>query len=319
MSVKKPRHLDDTDVENGEHDGRPLEEPTNVSYLLQRVRLAEIVCDLPDWKGNITPTPGTTTYCRVMEEDARLRKFLRDLPPFFKLDHNSHVRTPATRSWHSPAISTQKYLLNMVLYARFCKLHIPFLARGTIEPGFAYSHDVCLESAQMIIRMENQLCTENLPFALFRRRMNVKLRSLFVACTVFVLDACLAHRNEADDHGDGLADVWKLLRESRDHSPSASNLLDMSVQVVRRHNPTHPALEGEDHRAGQIDRVSGQAFQVVLESAPQHAHSSLAFAQQTGPRLDDSFLCQPLNALQGEMGRAGANWAELWGLEGPFL
>ncbi|KAH7243924.1 hypothetical protein B0J15DRAFT_552781 [Fusarium solani] len=315
-SVKKPRHLDDTDVGKGEHADRPLDEPTSVSYLLQRIRLAEIVYDLPDWKGNAGSNPETTAYCRVMDEDARLRQFMRDLPPFFDLNHNAHAKTPATGSWYSPGIITQRYLLNMVLHARFCKLHIPFLARGTIEPGFAYSHDVCLESARMIIKMEHQLSTENLPFALFRRKLNVKLRSIFVACTVFVLDACLGHGNEAGDQVDGLADVWKILREAGEQSPSASKLLDMSVQIVRRYNPAHPVLEAEIFRHDQTNQVPSEASRVVK---PHHGYNDGSLVQRVNHASGGSFLCQTLDTFQGEIGCEGADWAGLCGLEAPFL
>ncbi|KAF5699042.1 fungal transcriptional regulatory [Fusarium mundagurra] len=315
-SVKKPRHLDDADVGDGKHDDRPLDEATNMSYLLQRIRLAEIIYDLPDWEENVAPNPETASYNRVMKEDARLRQFMRDLPPFFDLNRDAHAKTAATGSWYSPRIITQKYLLNMVLHARFCKLHMPFLARGTVEPAFAYSRHVCLESARMIIKMEHQLSTENLPFALFRRKMNVKLRSIFVACNVFVLDACLAHGNEVGGQVDDLADVWKILREARDQSPSASKLLDISVQIVRRHNPGHPVLEAEISKHDQANQVPSEASPVVKQ---HHNYNDRSLIEHVNHASAGSFLGQNLDTFQGEVGGGGADWAGLYTLEAPFL
>ncbi|PTB66483.1 hypothetical protein BBK36DRAFT_1201325 [Trichoderma citrinoviride] len=271
MAVRKPSNANDVDIVDGkEVIDRPLDEATSVSYLLQRTRLAELFYSLGSHDKSLNWNSEEADYGKIMEADMKLRQFMRELPPFFRLENSSTLaKLPASDMRRSSDITIQRYMLNMIFYGQICKLHLPYLARGTVNPGFAYSHDSCLKAAQRIIYIEHRMRAENSTFVLFRQRMNVKFRSIFIACVVFVLDGCLATTNEGGGGGNNSAaggggggggggdatmtDAWKILHEARGQSPLASELLHMSIQILRKYRASHPALQ-----ALQVDKCSSQ-------------------------------------------------------------
>ncbi|KAL7946712.1 hypothetical protein V8C42DRAFT_352265 [Trichoderma barbatum] len=247
MAVRKPCNANDEDIIDGQEIvDRPPEEATSVSYLLQRTRLAELFYSLGGHDKPINWNPEEADYGKIMEADMKLRQFMRELPSFFRLEKSSSLsKLPPSDIRRSSNVTIQRYMLNMIFYGQICKLHLPYLARGTVNPGFAYSHDSCLKAAQRIIYVEHRMRAENSTFVLFRQRMNVKFRSIFIACVVFVLDGCLVNNTEASTaRGDAtMTDAWKILYEAKGQSPLASELLHLSIQILRKYRASHPALE----------------------------------------------------------------------------
>lgn len=238
MAVRWPCNANDEDiVDEQEIVDRPLEEATSVSYLLERSRLAMLFYKLGDFDTPINSASEEAGYLKVMEADMKLRQFMRELPSFFRLENSDSISDlPSRDSRRSSNITTQRYLLNMIFYGQICKLHLPYMARGTVNPGFAYSHDSCLKAAQQIIYIEHQMRAENSTFILFRQRMNIKFRSIFIACVVFVLDGCLANSVEGGtmETDATMADAWKILHEAKGQSPMASELLQLSIESFEK-------------------------------------------------------------------------------------
>ncbi|KND92531.1 hypothetical protein TOPH_02611 [Tolypocladium ophioglossoides CBS 100239] len=322
MVVRKPRNANDDDIVDGrEVVDRPLDEPTCVSYLLQRVRLAEVCHELLDRSPFILLSPETMDYQQVMEVDARLRQFLQDMPSFFSLDNTDLHSLPSTDPRRSPSITVQRYTLNILLHRQLCKLHLPYLARGTVEPAFAYSHESCLKSARLIIHVEHQLRRENLPFVSFRQRMNMVLRSVFVACIALVLHACLS--NDSQDSvasGEEVSDAWNILHEARDQSPLASKLLELSIQVLKKNKVTHPALEALGNQPSVRLRPRGGTPPMTPDSGHRDESRNGAMEQQLNPASETAYLEQQWQALQGRMDLDAIDWDRLfWGLDAPFI
>ncbi|KAL7935544.1 hypothetical protein V8C35DRAFT_321203 [Trichoderma chlorosporum] len=247
MAVRKPCNANDQDIIEGrEIVDRPPEEATSVSYLLQRTRLAELFYSLGSHDKPINWSAEDIDYGKIMEADMKLRQFMRELPSFFRLEKISSLsKLPPSDIRRSSDITIQRYMLNMIFYGQICKLHLPYLAQGTLIPGFAYSHDSCLKAAQRIIYVEHRMRTENSTFILFRQRMNVKFRSIFIACVVFVLDGCLTTSTEGSTTGGDatMTDAWRVLYETKEQSPLASELLHLSIKILRKYRASHPALE----------------------------------------------------------------------------
>lgn len=215
-----------------------------VCPLLQRIRLAEVCHALLDRSPFILLSPETMGYGQVIEVDTRLKRFMKQMPAFFSLDNVDWSSLPPTDPRRSPSITVQRYTLNILLRHQLCKLHLPYLARGTVEPAFAYYVE-CLKSARLIIHVEHQMRQENLPFVSIRRRMNMVLRSVFLACIALVLDACLGSEpQDGYSNGEDVSDACSILQEAKDQSPLASKLLEeLSIQVLAKHRATHPALK----------------------------------------------------------------------------
>ncbi|KAL6864226.1 hypothetical protein J3F83DRAFT_762047 [Trichoderma novae-zelandiae] len=334
MAVRKPSNANDADIVDGkEVVDRPLDEATSVSYLLQRTRLAELFYSLGGHDRSLTWNAQEADYGKIMEADMKLRQFMRELPPFFRLENSSALsKLPPADMRRSSDITIQRYMLNMIFYGQICKLHLPYLARGTVNPGFAYSHDSCLKAAQRIIYIEHRMRAENSTFVLFRQRMNVKIRSIFIACVVFVLDGCLANGEGEGEGGGGggsgrgsaaggdatMTDAWKILHEARGQSPLASELLHMSIQILRKYRASHPALQ-----ALQMEQCSQEAASFRQRDMAEEATRRSGMLVDPEPQrttetneADKADLDKLWETLQGR----GRDWNNLfWSLGPPLI
>ncbi|UKZ68521.1 uncharacterized protein TrAtP1_009550 [Trichoderma atroviride] len=317
MAVRRPCNANDEDIIDGQEIvDRPLEEATSVSYLLQRSRLAVLFYNLGDFDKPINSTSEEAEYLKVMEVDMKLRQFMRELPSYFRLENSDYVsKKPNRDTRQSSNITTQRYLLNMIFYGQICKLHLPYMARGTVNPGFAYSHDSCLKAAQQIIYIEHQMRAEPSTFILFRQRMNIKFRSIFIACVVFVLDGCLASSVEGGtmEADATMADAWKILHEAEGQSPMASELLQLSVGILKKYKATHPALE-------MMKENLSEETSLLMEESLMDAENAESSNRQDeelmggGIEMEDAGLEKLWLALQGR----GREWSNLFYGFGPF-
>lgn len=342
MAVRKPSNANDVDIVDGQEVvDRPLDEATSVSYLLQRTRLAELFYSLGSHDKSLNWNSEEADYGKVMEADMKLRQFMRELPAFFRLENSGALsKLPPSDMRRSSDITIQRYMLNMIFYGQICKLHLPYLARGTVNPGFAYSHDSCLKAAQRIIYIEHRMRAENSTFVLFRQRMNVKFRSIFIACVVFVLDGCLA-TNEggggsstsaaaaaaAGGGGGGggrddatMTDAWRILHEARGQSPLASELLHMSIQILRKYRASHPALQAlQMEKHSQEAATFGQkdtGDEVVTDKGGSGMIHPEAKRTADTIEVDNVDLDKLWETLQGR----GRDWNNLfWSLGPPLM
>lgn len=317
MAVRRPCNANDEDIVDGQEIvDRPLEEATSVSYLLERQRLAVLFYNLGDFDKPINSTSEEAEYLKVMEVDMKLRQFMRELPSFFRLENSDYVsKKPNRDTRQSSNITTQRYLLNMIFYGQICKLHLPYMARGTVNPGFAYSHDSCLKAAQQIIYIEHQMRAEPSTFILFRQRMNIKFRSIFIACVVFVLDECLANSAEGRtmEADATMADAWKILHEAEGQSPMASELLQLSVEILKKYKATHPALEMmTEHLSEKTSSLIEESLIDVEDAESSNTRDETEL--MGGIEMDDAGLEKLWLALQGR----GREWSDLFYGFGPF-
>lgn len=318
MAVRRPCNANDEDIIDGQEIvDRPLEEATSVSYLLERQRLAVLFYNLGDFDKPINSTSEEAEYLKVMEVDMKLRQFMRELPSYFRLENSDYIsKKPDRDTRQSSNITTQRYLLNMIFHGQICKLHLPYMARGTVNPGFAYSHDSCLKAAQQIIYIEHQMRAEPSTFMLFRQRMNIKFRSIFIACVVFVLDGCLANGVEGGtmEADATMADAWKILHEAKGQSPMASELLQLSVEILKKYKATHPAL---DMMKGNLSEETSSLIEESLMNVEDAENSNTqdeAELMGGGIEMDDAGLEKLWLALQGR----GREWSDLFYGFGPF-
>ncbi|PHH73482.1 hypothetical protein CDD83_4722 [Cordyceps sp. RAO-2017] len=323
MAVRKPRNANDEDLVDGrEIIDRPPDEPTSVSYLLQRIRLAEVCHGLLDLCPSILMNPESMDYGHVLEVDRRLRKYITEMPGFFSLDNNRWNGPQPSDPRRYPSIAVQRYMLNVLLHRQLCKLHLPYLVRGAVEPTFAYSHDECIKSARLIIEIEHQLRKENFPSVSFRQQTNVVLRSVFVACIALILDSCLgANSRNSLASGEEIVDAWSILQQARAYSPVASELLELSIQVLSNHTVTHPALEalgsqpkGKFH--SQRGRTPPMTPDYGCGENSKNGTDTLPPALET----ETGNLEQQFEAFQGATDLDSIDWDRLfWGLDAPFI
>ena len=273
MAVNKPRNVDDEDLlprlTSTTITPRPMNHPTNISYNLQRIQLAEICRELTD----STPLTfsGTVEYSQVLKFDPSIIGFIAQWPPFFRLDEqtpipslSTNTRTsPSTRARENtrsentsdPGKATQRYILNSIVPAQRCRLHLPYLTRASQDPSYAYSRAACLESARHILRTERLLATEDLPFVLMRKRHSGTLQCICMAIIALLADICFSRdavgeSEEYENRRAELADACRILDRAKSESPMAGRLLGYFVSVMREHNLRLPGVSQDEERTG---------------------------------------------------------------------
>ncbi|KAK3687555.1 hypothetical protein B0T22DRAFT_405289 [Podospora appendiculata] len=258
MIVKKPINIDDEDLyDSGHWVEKPISQPTDMSFFLQRIRLAEICRNIADRQLLTSGKP--ILYADIIAVDAELECFIRSLPPFLNMCPSSH-HSPTTDTCEptpsKPGITVQAHILNSLVYTQRCKLHLPFLtgrSSGSMS-ATAYSREVCLSSAKVIIQIEVQLERENHPFVLSRLKVSGILYGVFMASIVLLMDVCVAasQQHEMPDRRE-LLEAFRILENASKYSATASNFLDSLMHVLRKHQVPEPHGHAVASTAGAHD------------------------------------------------------------------
>lgn len=266
ITLRRPCNINDVDIVNGqEMRDQPLDYPTGVSYLIQYIRLEEVCHDIFVEKESII-LASTLEYHEVLQIDAKLQQFRRELPPFFTVDNTGGMDDRDYE--YDDSIITQRFLLNLILHRKLCQLHLPYFIKRSVQPEFSYSYKACLESASLIFFMEREISRRKLSFNSIRRRLTVKIRSIFIVPIVLVLGACV-------DRGDGQFTQWQeleevlgMLSEMAKNESAAAKLLDFSREMLAKHKPFHSvttkmALAGPlAAQVGKaVDGLAGPAYE----------------------------------------------------------
>lgn len=248
MAVIKPRNIHDEDMIEGMPIVElPMSTPTSMSYFLQRMQLGELCYELNE-RGLIHGP--VSEHARSMEIDAKFEQFLAQVPAFFDLDgRGQEMTTSATDEQResASAILVQGHILNSMIQARRCKLHLSSLSQSTINPKHRRSRELCLTAARSIIAAERRLEKQlDLPFALIRFRIGGELYCLFIAIIALLLDVCFNNpapgpvQGQQDPRKVELVAAFQILEEARRQTAFASKLLEALMTVVRKHQVSLP-------------------------------------------------------------------------------
>ncbi|KAH8688752.1 hypothetical protein BGW36DRAFT_434046 [Talaromyces proteolyticus] len=242
--TRKPWNVNDDDLYDGMPDSidKPLSEPTETSYFLQRIRLGELCRELSD-SMLLNAIPGEpTTYAQVLEVDAKFNRFMAGLPQFFRLERESAVESQKKLT---AGIIVQRYILNSLLHSHRCKMHLPYLSsKNSVGSQYDYSRKVCLDAARLIIRTERFLEHEDIVFVRTRFHIAGVLPAVFIASIVFLIDICFHNEGGHCDptRKAELLDACGILEDARTQSPMVAGFLESLNGVVQKHKLSLPLL-----------------------------------------------------------------------------
>ncbi|KOS18598.1 putative transcriptional regulatory protein [Escovopsis weberi] len=328
MAVNLPKNVRDEDlIEGREVIERPMTEPTCVSYLIQRIRLAELTQWMTERHSRSGQASQPYSSRDILETDMKLKEFIGGIPDFLSLDSSSLSHLPPTDPRRSPLVAAQRYALNLILHRQLCKMHLPYLAQGTVDPAYAYSRDVCLRSASVVIGLDHKFLEEHLQFCISKLRISMVLRSVFLASIALALNACV--KSEATDGVDGLDDAagpWKMLMEAYDQSPSGSRLLELSIQLLRKYKIKHDPLETLQRQMREAMASTSGSHPMGPESGRVEPSSTAPVAQaltcagETEPAMMETSWQRCEGKPQLDMGLNVVDWDKLfWGSDAPFI
>ncbi|KAK1143201.1 hypothetical protein N8T08_006899 [Aspergillus melleus] len=211
-----PRNLydDDFDEECKElPQSRPPNEPTPISFLIAKARLALVFGRVVEQSAPLQ----THSYDKVMEVDAELRR-ARDLVPEHLL-----VR-PIEESQLDPLnIVMSRYTVMSVYHKAQIVLHRRYLVRARENPRFTYSRRSCIDSAMELLRFQSMLYVEAGPTGRLQSRQNrvsaLCSTDFLLAATIVSLD--LYHGHQLQTGGRASGDTYAWGRERRDEMLAA--------------------------------------------------------------------------------------------------
>ena len=251
MRVNKPQNLNDDDLTNTSSSfARPLNEPTTVSYLLQRFRLAELSRDIVDAIPLASAGAADAPYDTIVSLGKKFEQFQHELPTFFKNDETSLEQSRQIHGDH-PHIALQRYMVGFTSNARRLKLHMPFMARASLDAWYQYSRSVVRQCTHTVIRLSVSLEEKDSSIGSCSLKLGFAIHHLYWAAAVLVMDQCYNNQHRTAD--EGIADItvaFRMLEWSKDKQWMTHNLLHSLTSVLERHDIHIPSSEqptNQDH------------------------------------------------------------------------
>jgi hypothetical protein len=283
MAVRKPLNINDVDLIDGICPiEQPPSQPTEMSYSLLRIRLAEIARNIVDRTPLIIAHASIPSHHVVMDVDTEMQILLNDIPPFFSMSAADITTTYQLDPDRAAKIFYQGHMFHALFYAQRCKLHFPYFLRGYTDPQFATSREICVKSARLIVQTEIRLqSSEN--FTSGRHKMIAFLLGIFLATSVLLMDLC--HNKSSPQQNRQpreIADALRILEEARHESDTAAKFLDSLMQVLRKHKITPPKV------AQQQGAIGGDASMAGL------CETMVSGATSTQPYGDPAVVPDPM-------------------------
>jgi hypothetical protein len=152
--------------------------------------------------------------------------------------------------------------------------------------------------------------------------MTMVLRCVFLATIALVVDACVAEGPQHEDKpkAEEILEAWATLEQARKISTTAARLLELSKMVLRKQNPSHPALAAlQDDIRDEQQQPPQSGVTTTLESgATQQEMSGLT---ATGQPADIAMMDEQWLGFEASMDVDNIDWERFFcGLDAaPFL
>lgn len=131
-----------------------------------------------------------------------------------------------------------------------------------------------------------------------------------------VLDSCIKEvSGQIPCNVAELVEAWRTLDEARSHSPIAVNLLDQSMQLLRKYSPNHTALAAFTMQSGTVPTaLAGTASWGSQGLVMEYPSPSLI------PGPDITFVNSQWQEYEARMGWDKIDWNKLLNnVDGQFL
>lgn len=257
MATNKPLNINDQDlVEGMVNFSRPMDEPTSMTYCLQRIRLAEVCREITDSIPFLESGSEVLDYQLIRNMDARMCQIISEVPPFFSLDYTSNEDSRDDLR-NSTEIIIQRYAINSLINTQRCRLHLPYLVRAAAEPQYGFSREAGLQAARMVIRTERVLAKESINFALARLKFGGAMHFLCMAIIVLLMDICQNKSLHPEDGRELRVEIYNafsVLEEAKGQSPFAERILEAFYAVLRRNQVPLPNINDNARARAENDK-----------------------------------------------------------------
>ena len=236
MNVQEPANMDDTMTRESEDNySLPISTPTNMSYALQRLKLAVVCREMVDTTSREHLRGQEAGYDKILELDRKLRQAYSEFPDFFRLDPVSR-RKYTSLYQERPAIAWQRCLLHQGFHSRLCRLHRQYLIRGARDPTYSYSHVVCLQSARKVLEIKRIMDDEAPTFMPPSSVVWSVMHHVFMAAVILLMDVCFNWDDIlADKRKEEVLDACRMLSKAQQSSSVVREGIDAMMGVLQKH------------------------------------------------------------------------------------
>lgn len=315
MRVQKPRNLSDDELSIMPSDWeRPHSVPTVMSYFMVRIRLGEISRHIADLDSMLELEH--VSIDEIISVDDEFETALNDLPVFLRIDQQSLWKTSHLEAEH-PHLPLQRYIVslghafkslprliraadrfsclpqvNIMLQARRCKFHGPFLLRAATDQTYAPFRLECLRSARAVIQARSDLANRGDTIWLANTKLSGVLHLFFYAVVVLLIDLCV-NRSAGDETARKaeIKEACNTLEEARQQSVPAGMFLDSLMAIMQKHRIR---LQGQD---GSGDELGAAAAMPLQPFSLASTRASGEVPEEYVPNLDFEEIWQSYTTL----------------------
>ncbi|KAG6091865.1 hypothetical protein E4U30_006235 [Claviceps sp. LM220 group G6] len=237
MAVNKPSNIaaDFGDVKQTFFTNDQVEE-SDASYMIERIRLAEIGREYID----SCPISEPSSHEQKQKQERlhgfnlKLDELQRNLPSHLTLRKPGDPRdVPGPRT---PSHVYQCINLNGLIYIVRCINHIRFLSFPRVVPRLSFPYQVSIQCAKDIIWMANVVKMDH-PWILNRLKATSFIRALLLACATLLLDLCSGSEiHDLQSERPEMLEAWRLLGEMEEGSNLIDQFLGFASQMLRKYH-----------------------------------------------------------------------------------
>lgn len=316
MNVRRPRNVEDEDVDKSETELSPLE-PTCMSYTLHRLRLAEVCREIIDSTASDHLQGLEIPYEKILSLDRKLHDAYASIPPFFRFDQSSK-REFASLYRERPEIAWQRAFIQQGYHSRLCRLHRQYFVRGAKDPRFSYSHVVSLQSARKVLEIKRIMDEEEPVFSPNSSLFWAVMHHVFMAAVILLIDVCFNWDDIlAEKRKEEVLAACHMLSRAQQSSSVAREGINAMMGILKKHwkqEKRLDAIQSEPLVSGLDEPTVGQDFMSKFH-LPNDAQ-----AEASGQDLPTAsgFGLVPLEDLwsemldsSGEVGLQTLDWMDL--------
>ncbi|KAB8068209.1 hypothetical protein BDV29DRAFT_199585 [Aspergillus leporis] len=283
----QPRHMM-VDYPSNVDDDLPLSQASSMSGFIHRVKLATLCREEPEYETIL-----------ALDEN------------FFRLDPVS-IQESQDMSRDRPYIPLQRITLHFGLHTRLCRLHRPYHLEGVTNPKYAYSHQVCIRSAQTVLELRRAMDDAGAQAGLKPSRFWTVMQHIFLAALILATDVSFnPNAPDAEDRKTKVLAAYDILERSKKESSTLIDPVQKNMQILmstlQKQSPQAPSATSKESTAAEQGRGSGGLGGLSTAYGRADIVQS-SIASRITPAGDGAYG----NAVVNDAEIGEGNWDQLW-------
>lgn len=269
----------------------PLNQPTPSLLCLYNFRIAQIIGKIQEDCFGLDPPH----YDRVLDLDADLMRWKKELPSYFRLDQPdlSLDDSYPFLKWHRLHLHTNYHFARITL-------HRPYLLRSSIVNRFRHSWDACIDSACTDLRVRLEIQSTNLVESL---RWSLGAHQLFSSALVLgIIAVRTPHTQQALSIIDDLEaycekktmDIW-----INEFGLAEVKVVQLCIDKVRLKRQSVAPPSNMDRRRNQENNLQQPSIWQINEDDSYNDQRIVAEDSPSTPIADAEVLQSSNSALNG--------------------